>query len=372
MKRYLPAPLNNVICQAQDQPNAPRERIQSSPHIRDDEMEMVDRMARSFDETGLDEINEIIDHNYYKDEDTPKIVKEHLKFSNDDTDIVFTFEDTSSKTLSEQDRQKVATYPLPPFCSTANDVPWKRTHPGRAGLIFHPVPVRVTSNSLGEGRNNILDIGRKFGPLGEQNSYNGMVNGIIRRVQNLIHTPNQMGSPGYEETARRFFAESRYPSTESSSSGSSSKENIPKFQNSIPRVQKLNLTSDFGPKNREVRDVGPVRSLAVFSQSLPSNPKVNIDAVGPCAYCLSTGQRKTIAYSHSKFLCPILSSLRPCKICGARGLDNHTAMHCPRRQKVQLTLNRVQTKIFSERDLPFMKVLPKGSYNMPKWTSECC
>ncbi|CAD5207604.1 unnamed protein product [Bursaphelenchus xylophilus] len=109
MKRYLANSTSDRVYKPQDQAKTARERTQSFLHIRDDEMEMVDRMARSFDETGLDEVNEIIDHNYYKDEDTPRIVQEHLKFPKDETDIVFTFEDSPPDSMAppEAEVQKV-------------------------------------------------------------------------------------------------------------------------------------------------------------------------------------------------------------------------------------------------------------------------
>ncbi|VDK51142.1 unnamed protein product [Cylicostephanus goldi] len=40
-----------------------------------------------------------------------------------------------------------------------------------------------------------------------------------------------------------------------------------------------------------------------------------------CAYCKSVGKP---AAGHAKTACPVLSSMKPCSLCGADGFDNHT------------------------------------------------
>ncbi|CAJ0607836.1 unnamed protein product [Cylicocyclus nassatus] len=56
-----------------------------------------------------------------------------------------------------------------------------------------------------------------------------------------------------------------------------------------------------------------------------------------CAYCKSVGKP---AAGHAKTACPVLSSMKPCSLCGADGFDNHTETYCPSRKKITLELNQ--------------------------------
>ncbi|CCD73713.1 Nanos-type domain-containing protein [Caenorhabditis elegans] len=66
-----------------------------------------------------------------------------------------------------------------------------------------------------------------------------------------------------------------------------------------------------------------------------------------CGYCRSVGYMRWETHTRKK--CDKLSSLAPCKICGARGEMNHTETYCPMKPSSQLFFNEDFSRDFENR-----------------------
>ena len=90
------------------------------------------------------------------------------------------------------------------------------------------------------------------------------------------------------------------------------------------------------------------RSISNESVTLSGIPNSQSDG---CVYCKARNDPGY--YTHTKFNCPVLAGMDPCKICGKGGFDNHTERfaytkfahsdqsnfsHCPKKQRVRLPL----------------------------------
>uniref|UniRef100_A0A0N5AR45 Nanos-type domain-containing protein n=1 Tax=Syphacia muris TaxID=451379 RepID=A0A0N5AR45_9BILA len=68
-------------------------------------------------------------------------------------------------------------------------------------------------------------------------------------------------------------------------------------------------------------------------QQRQNNHFQEIKSCGACNYCRATHNPYE---DHTKFNCPALASLAPCRLCKASGPFNHTITYCPMKQKVIL------------------------------------
>ncbi|CAD5205944.1 unnamed protein product [Bursaphelenchus okinawaensis] len=282
LHRALPLNIQNV------RDRTVSERI---TRIRQD-VEFEER-SKSFDDTGLDELNDIINHSFYLGEQTPTILKQHLRFGETTSeDSVFCFETISAPSDNRDWMTKLFSSPLP-------NRPKLLSRSGNNNMVASPKGLSSHPQSL---------------------------------FATIIVDPSAVTSGGTAST----------PSTDPTSTKSDSNSNLSNSSDSSKKPQNL------------------------FSASMPQ--RLASDDHSPCAYCISTNRSRK-ASTHSKYSCPVLAALKPCKTCGASGINNHTAMHCPERKTIRLRLKTRQPKVFTEKDLPSMMVFPLGYYNKPKWSA---